>query len=49
MDTIKIVASDYVGFEVGSSNEMKFEYNDSPLKVTINSILLFTSKFFKFF
>jgi hypothetical protein len=40
MDTIKIVASDYVGFQVGSSiTHMHFEYKDSPLRVTINSLL----------
>lgn len=40
METVKIVASDYVGFQVGSSlTKMKFEYKDSPLKVTIDSIL----------
>jgi hypothetical protein len=40
MDTIKIVASDYVGFQVGSSIvKRELEYKDSPLKVTINSIL----------
>ena len=40
MDTFKIVATDYVGFQVGSSIvNMRPEFKDSAFKVTINSIL----------
>jgi len=40
MDTFKNVATDYVGFQVGSSIvNMRPEFKDSALKVTINSAL----------
>ena len=40
MDTIKVIGSDYIGWQVGSSVvKMKPEFKDSALKVTINSVI----------
>lgn len=39
MESIKQVATDYVGFQVGSSLvNMRLEYKDSPFRVIFNSI-----------
>jgi hypothetical protein len=39
MESVKHVATDYVGFQVGSSLvNMRLEYKDSPFRVIFNSI-----------